>query len=58
MKLCICLACYVSFACSISDVGVQNQKKERDFRVLGYLFVHEELKEEVENVDWDSYTEY
>lgn len=57
MKLSFCLACFFSFACSISDGEVQIQKKEREFRVLGYLYVHGGLKEELDNVDWDSYTD-
>ena len=57
MKLRIYLACYLSFACSIPDGSLAIQKEMQNFRVLGYLYVDENIKEEVDKVLWDSYTD-
>ena len=57
MKKAISLLLLIGLACSIPEGKGQNIRKVESFRVLGYLFVNEELEEEVNLIDWSSYTD-
>ncbi|WP_339902852.1 glycosyl hydrolase family 18 protein [uncultured Cyclobacterium sp.] len=47
----------IGLACSIPEGEGQEISQGERFRVLGYLFVNDELEEEVNKIDWSSYTD-
>ncbi|MDO6438511.1 glycosyl hydrolase family 18 protein [Cyclobacterium sp. 1_MG-2023] len=57
MKKAIGLMLLIGLAFSLSEVEGQKIRQGEGFRVLGYLFVNEELEEEVNKIDWSSYTD-
>jgi len=57
VKFSVCFTIFISFACSFTDLGNQTLKSENDFRVLGYLFISEEIGKEVDRINWNSYTD-
>lgn len=57
IKKAISLLLLIGLACAIPEVEGQGIRLGERFRVLGYLLVNEDIEEEVNKIDWSSYTD-
>ena len=57
MNKAVCLLFLIILSCSIPEGEGQDMRGKERFRVLGYLFLGGDIEEEVDKIDWFSYTD-
>lgn len=57
MNKAVCLLFVIILSCSIPEGEGQDMREKERFRVLGYLFLGGDIEEEVDKIDWSSYTD-